>query len=449
MQNSGLTGLRFDLRDRFFSHSKLFGTADLSQLPKEGLGRKPISIKNQGFTSFCTAFSTACGREYQEGIELSPEYQVALISQVVGSPILNGADGRDALKALTAFGSLPQADAPYRLGDKSPEFIANLSNWPTDRLVKAGDHKAQAFFTVDGPYDAFDNIRTALMAGKDENQVVYVFGKWFTSWNSNGVRKLIKESVGGNSLHAYVIFDFGQLDDEDCVKVQQTYGTAAGDQGIQYLSREAVNAAFAYNSIFAWLFGPRLGAFIVRDMPKEAVAEVKATTAYKVADQIMKVVTPTPPPTLTNSEKLYRAARSFLGTDASPKDAAPDELGCVDSVNEVYRKAFGAALTTPDTLSTTQLFTKLSNDTRFFKLLSSGGAKAGDIIISPTGRGSNITAHGHVGIVGKNPSPDGSLWVMSNSSAKGVWEANYTLTSWYKSFAVKQSFPVEVFRCVG
>ena len=40
-----------------------------------------------------------------------------------------------------------------------------------------------------------------------------------------------------------------------------------------------------------------------------------------------------------NRIKLYEAARSFIGTDASPNDLAPDELGCAETVNEIIRRA--------------------------------------------------------------------------------------------------------------
>ena len=36
-----------------------------------------------------------------------------------------------------------------------------------------------------------------------------------------------------------------------------------------------------------------------------------------------------------NRIRLYEAARSFIGTDASPNDLAPDELGCAETVNEI------------------------------------------------------------------------------------------------------------------
>ena len=40
-------------------------------------------------------------------------------------------------------------------------------------------------------------------------------------------------------------------------------------------------------------------------------------------------------------KKFYDAAVSFLGRDASPRDQADDELGCAESLNQIYKAAFG------------------------------------------------------------------------------------------------------------
>ena len=54
-----------------------------------------------------------------------------------------------------------------------------------------------------------------------------------------------------------------------------------------------------------------------------------------------------------NRIRLYEAARSFIGTDASPNDLAPDELGCAETVNEIIRRAFGDYLHNDNCLSPT------------------------------------------------------------------------------------------------
>lgn len=131
----------------------------------------------------------------------------------------------------------------------------------------------------------------------------------------------------------------------------------------------------------------------------------------------------------TNREKLYDTAYSFLGRDASPRDLADDEFGCAESVNAVYKAAFGKEI--GGDLSTLRMYQALLNSPDFVQIDS---PLFGDVIISPTTYAR--VPVGHVGIVGK--------WqVMSNDSRSGKWEANYTLQSWRLRYGF-----VKYFRCV-
>lgn len=133
----------------------------------------------------------------------------------------------------------------------------------------------------------------------------------------------------------------------------------------------------------------------------------------------------------SKSDKLYDTAISFLGKDASPDDLANDMEGCAESVSDVIRTAF-PEMNFPTLLSTRTLFDYLRKSPSFVQVST---LTKGDIIISVTGTG--ILTHGHTGICGKNESPDGSYWIMSNNSFTGTWEANYSLNSWNRYFRDK------------
>lgn len=137
---------------------------------------------------------------------------------------------------------------------------------------------------------------------------------------------------------------------------------------------------------------------------------------------------------------LYDVAYSFIGRDASPDDSAPDELACSESVSNIIQKAFPEG-NFPTILSTKIMYNYFCNST-IFEL--SPIPTAGCVIISPTGTG--VFEHGHVGIVGAHESPDGSLWVMSNSSQSGLFEVNYTISSWHRYYEKKGQMPVLFFR---
>ncbi len=143
----------------------------------------------------------------------------------------------------------------------------------------------------------------------------------------------------------------------------------------------------------------------------------------------------------TNREHLYDTAFSCIGTDASPLDAAPDEYGCADSVNQVYHKAFNEYIQVPG-ISTAALYRAMILNARFQRV---SVPLPGDIIISPTGSSyfpNTPIPNGHVGIVGKNH-------IMSNNSLTGKWDTYYTLMSWDERYKTKGGYPTYFFRRVG
>lgn len=131
--------------------------------------------------------------------------------------------------------------------------------------------------------------------------------------------------------------------------------------------------------------------------------------------------------------KIYQIALSCLGTDASPNDLAPDELGCAETVSTIINKA---SFKMPIILSTREFYNYLNTN-----WLQVSVPLPGDIILSPTGfGGKNGVANGHTGIVGTGEA------IMSNNSSTGKFERNYTLASWKARYADKGGYPVWFFR---
>ena len=128
-----------------------------------------------------------------------------------------------------------------------------------------------------------------------------------------------------------------------------------------------------------------------------------------------------------NRIKLYEAPRSFIGTDASPNDLAPDELGCAETVNEIIREALGEYLHADNRLSTYWLYKALRESQNFKEVFI---PVSGLIVILPIGYGTRrnpdgtlASPNGHVGIV----MLDGKI--ASNDSRTGKFEENYTIDS--------------------
>lgn len=143
------------------------------------------------------------------------------------------------------------------------------------------------------------------------------------------------------------------------------------------------------------------------------------------------------PYSMPRKEKLYQTAKGFLGTDASPNDVAPDELGCAESVSRIVQQAF-PTLRFPLFLGTRFLYAHLFEDGNFRRVET---PEYGDIIISPTGMGNGKLSSGHTGIVGK-------YGVLSNDSRSGLFLENYSIASWKLYFHGRGGFPTYFFRIV-
>lgn len=166
-------------------------------------------------------------------------------------------------------------------------------------------------------------------------------------------------------------------------------------------------------------------------MKKETITEV---------EYIPVSLTPPDPqpeiPAKTPRDALYETAKVCIGIDVSPKDIAPDELGCAESVWNILNRAFPNNVGFPLTVSTIVLFRELSKSPLYKRVET---PLAGDIIISVTGTGNGRIKHGHTGIVGK-------YQVMSNDSNTGKWAANYTLRAWKNYFENLGGMKVYYFR---
>lgn len=136
-------------------------------------------------------------------------------------------------------------------------------------------------------------------------------------------------------------------------------------------------------------------------------------------------------------QKIFETAKSLLGVDASPNDIAPDELGCAETVSEVIIKA---GFKMPIIVSTKNLYDWLRTKKEWLETTT---PIPGDIVISPTGSGGkNGITHGHTGVVGV-----GGV-IMSNSSATGRFEPNFTINRWVAYYQTKGGYPVKYYRRV-
>lgn len=132
---------------------------------------------------------------------------------------------------------------------------------------------------------------------------------------------------------------------------------------------------------------------------------------------------------MTKNQKLNETAEGLLGKALSPLNK---ELGCVEALSNVFRKAFNEELGEND--STRKLYECLLKDPRFEITLF---PPVGCIIISPTGSG-NGSIKGHVGIVSDQ-------CILSNNSTSLLWDKHHTITTWKARYEKLGGMPIKFF----
>lgn len=248
--------------ERDFKLGSIMGHAAPTDLPDEYSVGDPIVIKDQGpGTDMCQAYALSAVSEDEEGVALDPFYSFGAIKYITGDKAEWGADLRS-----TAKSAVIRKEGPY--GFLEATDLSKLTNPATqddrdmaadyDRISKldmeaATKHAKKSFFSVDGPYDLFDNMRSAMWQTRNEHRSILTGCNWRTAWTYSP-QGIIESAPRGQTFgHALKVFGWKK----DYMQLQLSNGIAIGDKGIFWIARDALNQAFTF------------GAFTFLDMPRE------------------------------------------------------------------------------------------------------------------------------------------------------------------------------------
>ena len=140
---------------------------------------------------------------------------------------------------------------------------------------------------------------------------------------------------------------------------------------------------------------------------------------------------PQPVPVLSPSEHFYNVCKESLGQTLVEKDKA--ELGCVNAISFLRKKAFGNA--EPQFEGTWTFMRELESNGNYKEIST---PEIGAIILCATGTGNGKLPHGHTGTCGK-------FGIMSNDSDTGKWMQNYSYEAWKNHFEVVGGFKTRYF----
>lgn len=225
---------------------KHFGSIALPKLP-ETLGRERFPLPDQFGSEFCTAFGESVSSMFKYMRAFSAEWQTAMEGRYYGSPITNGADAAGSMDAAILNGSAPREDVSIVYIGLNDTQVADWNNYP-NLQQKAAIFPPGIPYKVDGPYDVFDNIRSALYTSPDCS-VVKVFGNWYESFNVAAANTVLKGHMpvptdAPVSLHRYNFVDWVTEGSQIFLVAALTQGAEFGDGGYLYMNRDCVNFLF-------------------------------------------------------------------------------------------------------------------------------------------------------------------------------------------------------------
>ena len=228
----------------------------------------PLKIKDQGDSDLCAAYTVTEVSEDQEGIELSPEFQFAMMKELEGDYTTWGANLRMAMKSAVKVGSITQANNPHKLAEKGRDFVANWKNYPPVHAMTAETHRKDYYMSAEGGKDPFDSIVRALWTFRNERRTVATGMLWRNEW-TDAPQGIIPESYGAGAFgHAFKFFGQKFFGDKPYLMAQLSNGTEIGDGGIFYFPRSVVNNECTF------------GNFMFKDLPETITKEQAQEKSY-------------------------------------------------------------------------------------------------------------------------------------------------------------------------
>ncbi len=224
-----------------FSFAKTFGIANIGLLP-DSFFIDNGDVPNQGFTTFCTAY-TACDISTDEDkILYSQDYNIAKTFEILGVPsTTQGADLKTAFSVPVTFGLLPRELAPVTWEKDGNEKSADYHSYPDSLDQEALKHKKPAYLFVDGPYDHFNNVRSTIWLNRENNMSVGVGTDWYSEYEQVGPDGIIPEGKTVSGGHAWSIKGWKTINGKLYLIAKTWQGVGYGDKGYCYFSQEEFN----------------------------------------------------------------------------------------------------------------------------------------------------------------------------------------------------------------
>lgn len=187
---------------------------------------RPLEIKIQGLTDFCTGCVISSIAEEYIGEPCDESYSFAMGKLASGEPLYrNGCPPKSAILGAIKYGVLPKSKSSFTVKEQERDFLADAKNWEQFRQF------AIKPFGSFHPAFNWDSIleKTSIFAG------IY----WQGEWDDNPI---IPEDGGFHKLTPHEVRIIGK--DNGRYVIQNSRGRDIGDQGLWYLPEGAKKYIF-------------------------------------------------------------------------------------------------------------------------------------------------------------------------------------------------------------
>lgn len=265
MSQPNIGGLKPTPRSRKdYSLTKTFGAPKLN-LPETydvEAEKGDVNGPREQEENFCTAYTISEIGADEHGVQMDPHAQACFISMLAGSPILYGANMRDAIRSGRTFGFLPVANCPFHDRPIDRLQVTNFDKWPAGVLDQAQKWAMPAFFKVDGPYDPFDNHRAQLVQHAPDNGIALgvPWNEGFNKTKRDGmVRTNTNPASGTYFWHAITLKGFTTKGGKEVVKIR-SWNVDEGAHTYFYFDRPTFNAMMRTDGAISFMY---------RDLPDD------------------------------------------------------------------------------------------------------------------------------------------------------------------------------------
>lgn len=199
----------------------------------------------------CTGYTQADNEADVLGYPCSPDFSYAAGLEAEGAiPNTGGCDFRASLQGVINRGILKATDAPFTATTNGELYVANIANWSAVAVKALPNVESSYRWCTTGPFDVFDNIRSASwIAKKGLSSATPFFPEWVGTFiapipNWNGQFSFHNWSIKGSATRYVVGSNKGQL-----IRNGETFLAVKTWQGyIQYFDRQTINQLFTMSN---------------------------------------------------------------------------------------------------------------------------------------------------------------------------------------------------------